>query len=411
MDLQKVAKTNRIQKFLLLLFVFAIYVFFSYFDNRINGQNTTALALSYEYGFVPRGLIGTIMRLVGNVISVDLLTYNGAFWFSVGATIVYFMVLFFLYWTCLRKVKSDDHSLVEMLILFASIFMFPEFLTSQNFGRLDEYLMIVTLLGIILLVIEKAEILLIPLCAIGTLIHAGFVFTNVAIILILLIWKAFEREGKERKKYIFLFASCFVTVSIFFLYFEIFQGPFSQASYEEIVMLAKSMAYDGKDISHSLLDSEILKLDVFEDEWKWHVCNFVETPIFLLFMSPIISIMVKFVRGLWNKCETVIEKMKYLLLLIGVGTLLPSLILKIDYGRWFYCIFAYYVLLAIALVVLKDKKFIMQCKEIGALINSKVVYKWGLLVYLMLFMPFRDVRISDISTNITEFLAATFGWW
>lgn len=405
----EITKKKRIGHFMLILLVFAAVSCIYYFEHEMNAQNTTALAMSYKYGFIPRGFVGSILQGIKVVLGIDMFTYHRVYLFTGLVTAVYFVVLFALYYICLIKTPEKHLKITEMIIMFTSIFMFPEFLSWNNFGRLDEYLMIVELLCIILLVLEKWEYLLIPLCAILGLIHVGSVFTNVNVILILLIWKAFEKTGRDRKKYLFIFSACFICVSVLFLYFQVFQNAFDISVYNEIVTLAQSISKDGQSISDSLLDSEILKLDVFQDEWIWHKVNYMEFPIFLVLFSPYLYIAVKFFKELLGKTETKLEKWKYLFVCIGVGTIVPSLILKVDYGRWMFCIITYYCFIVLALCVLGDKKLIEQCYDTIAWIKKKNPCYGILLVYPLLFMPFRDVAISDITLEIMMKIANVLG--
>lgn len=405
----EVTKKIRIRNFLLVMIAFAIVSCVYFFEYEMNAQNTTALAMSYKYGFIPRGFVGSILQGIKLIFGIDLFTYHRVYLFTGLVTFIFFVILFVLYYICLSKTTEKHLKLIELIIVFSSVFMFPEFMSWNNFGRLDEYLMIVELLCIILLLLEKWEYLLIPLCCISGLIHVGCVFTNVNVILILLIWKVIEKRGKERKKYLIILGSCFACVSILFLYFQVFQGAFDSNVYHDIVALAKSISKDGQSISDSLLDSEILKLDVFQDEWIWHRVNYMEFPIFLVFFSPYIVIAIKFFKGLLNKAETKLEKWKYIFVLIGVGTILPSLILKVDYGRWMFCIITYYCFMVLALCVLGDQKLIEQCYETIGWIKKKVPCYSLLVFYPLLFMPFRDVAISDISLDIMMKFANMFG--
>lgn len=405
------SKETRIRNFILGLVVFAVFAIAFFFEGRINAQNTTALALSYEFGLIPRGFVGSILVFIKSFLGIDLFSYRKVFLFTGLVTVIYYIILFVFYYVCLKKVKETNLKLVETLILFLSIFMFTEFLTWNNFGRLDEYLMMITLLSLILIVTEKWEFLLIPLCIIAGLIHIGFVFTNINVILVALIWKIFQKSGRERKKYIGIFVSCLLSVSFIFIYFEVLQHPLSMEAYENMVALAKSISEDGISISDSLLDSEILKLDVFEDEWVWHTKNYVETPIFVLLFSPYIYIAYRFFKGLICRGEMIIEKFKYVVILIGSGTILPSLILKVDYGRWMYSIITYYCFIILVLTVLGDAQIKEQLLETKKWIKDKVPCYWLLLIYPLIFMPFRDVYISDVTTKIMDFVAPILGIW
>lgn len=407
----RMEKEKRIRRFLVMLAAFAAVSVVFYFERRMNAQNTTALAISYQYGIVPRGFVGTILYMIKEFLGISFYSYKRACYFSALVTAVYFAVLFVFYRLCLKKAKEEHMRIVETILIFLSIFMFSEFLTWNNFGRLDEYLMIITLLCLILLVWEKAEFLVVLLCCIAGLIHVGFVFTNVGVILVAILWKAFERTDRERRKYILLFFCCFLSVSALFLYFEIVRHPLGMKEYESIVELAKSISEDGNSISDSLLDSEILRLDVFEDEWVWHTKNYVETPVFLVLWSPYLLIAFHFfktlIRGAREKCE----KLKYGVVLIGAGTIVPELILKVDYGRWMFCIVAYYCLILLVLTVLGDSMVIQCLRETKEWVAKKVPFWWVLLIYPIFFVPFRDVYISDVTTRIMDFIAPILHIW
>lgn len=408
---EQIEKNERIKRFLSVLLGFAVVSAVFFFEKRMNAQNTTALALSYQYGLIPRGLVGTLLYVLKEFLGISLYSYRRVMCFTALVTICYYGILFAFYAICLKKTKEEHIKLSETVIAFVSIFMFTEFLTWNNFGRLDEYLMMITLLCLILLIWERGEWLLIPLCCIAGLVHVGFVFTNVGVILVLLLWKIFQKEGRERKKYIVLFAGCFLCVSVLFLYFEIFRQPLGMSEYEEIVALARSISEDGASISDSLLDSEILGLDVFEDEWVWHTKNYVETPIFLILFSPYLYIGIRFFKQLIGNAGNRKEKWKYIIVLLGAGTIVPELILKVDYGRWMFCIVAYYCLTIVALIALGDSYLTEQLKNTGRWLKEKCSFYWVLLIYPIIFVPFRDVYISDVTTRIMDFVAPILHIW
>lgn len=406
-------KTVKIKKFLVVLFLLMLLMAIYFFENGMNEQNTTALALSYQYGFIPRGLIGTIVALLEKV-GLFHYTYHSAMLLSAAATILCYGVLFIVYYFSLKRCDEKYLSIMQCGIIFISLFLFSEYMTVNNFGRLDEYLMIITLICFFLLVTEKADYLIIPLCMLGTMIHAGFVFTNIAVILVLLLWKIFTYQGKKQKKYICIFTLTFLAVSVLFLYFEFLRQPVSTLDYQQVIDKANALAQNGaiqKD-AYSLLKSELLKEDVFNDEWIWHTKNYAETPIFLLLFFPYILIGISFFRNLIRDAEEKIMKMKYMIIAGGIATIIPELILKVDYGRWFFCIIMYYCLVLLALVVLGDQRVMYQMDKTIQMIQNKVPFAWILLFYPLLFVPFRDVYISDVTTWIMDNIEAPIlGLW
>ena len=75
---------------------------------------------------------------------------------------------------------------IKYIILFFTIWAIPMFVTEYNFGRLDVYCVILSLLGAIVLISEKVEWLVVIFSALGVMVHQGNVFMFLNIILILL---------------------------------------------------------------------------------------------------------------------------------------------------------------------------------------------------------------------------------
>ena len=87
--------------FLPALAAFALVCFIRHFKFTMSTYNTTLLALSYEYGFLPRGLIGTLFHWVTETFDHIEWNYMGAFNFSGAFTLLYFILIFVFYKVCL----------------------------------------------------------------------------------------------------------------------------------------------------------------------------------------------------------------------------------------------------------------------------------------------------------------------
>lgn len=393
-------------RFLLAMAGFAVACFLYYFEGRMNAQNTTAYAMNYRYGLIPRGFVGTLIYLLDFCVDFPVYTYSHMIYISLFVTIVLFFLFFAFYHLLLLRCKEAYLPQMMVGIMFLSVFLFPEFLTWNNFGRMDEYLMLLTIVCVFLLVWGHAEWLILPLAAVACLVHVGFVFTNVAIILVVLFYKALSNE-KKRPYYFFLCFASFGVVSVLFLYFEIFRQPLGTDAYNEIVALAKSISEDGKSISDSLLDSEILCQSVYEDEWVWRKRNLVEFPIFLVFFAPYLIGAGRFFIGLVRNAKNKMDRFKYFIVSAGMITILPSMLLKVDYGRWIFCIVFYYITVLLVLIALGDEYVAERVGAGMAKIKSKGKFYPLFLLYPLLFMPFRDVYITDITTAIMNFI---MGW-
>lgn len=403
--MSKKIKSTMAQKrwsFLLALALFAIPCMRRFFTGKMNAQNTTVFAFSYDYGFISRGLMGTIWQGLNDILPVDLINYEAIQTLSKWATFVFVIALLAFYNVCMKKCNEKNMRQMQYLCCFLSVFSFPNFVSNANFGRLDVYLMIFTIIGCILLVKEKWEWLLIPICTFCTVMHHGYVFLYLNIILVLLFYKIIMND-KKRKKYIVILCLTFLLPAVLFIYFEFFSHPTGENIYEEIVTLSKALARDGKSYSESMVNHEILGMDVFELEWPIHIMNYKETPFFLmLFMVYVvigIGFLVRLVRGKNGK-----EKWAYIAVALGSVTVLPQIILKVDYGRYAYAIFFYYIAIVMCLMAMKDAHVIQQLEDSMKWAKDKIPAAKLLIVYPLIFMPFLDVSITDLTYEIYTLL-------
>lgn len=390
--------------FMIVLAVFAVVMVCLYNESSMNVQNMTAYLLSYKYGLIPRAFVGSCIDVLCRLFHLQL-TYKLALMISTLATVVYFVVLFWLYYLVLKHVNAKYKTQTKMLIVIFSIIFFSEFVSWNNFGRLDEYLMIITLLCVLLLVIEKAEFLVVPLCLIACLVHVGFAFTNSGIILAILFWKATKEEKKLNKKYTILFLLSFLVISVAFIYMEALRQPVTMGAYKEVEANAIRMAQEADSMDYlptvySLLDSELLMRDVYDAEALWHSINKKEVPVFVVLFLPYIVIAVRFIYRLIKRQTTLWHKLRYAVLGLGFATIIPELILKVDYGRWVYCIIAYFGLLLLAMHGMNESCITEIVREDTKSHAGKMI--WLLLaIYLFLFIPFRDVLVCDFTYGIS----------
>lgn len=234
-----------------------------------------------------------------------------------------------------------------------------------------------------------------------TLIVAVFMFFN--IFLYLLFYKAFHNTGKRRKKYIVILVISFLAASILFLYFNFFSHINGEKIYDEIVSLATKLGQDNE-VFDILIEHEILGIDPWEQEWSQHIYNFIELPIFCLFMLPYIILGIRLFKNIITAAPTKAEKVLYTLIPIGSLTMLPSYILKIDYGRWVFAGVAYFALILLTLCALKDKLVTEKLHELMEDLKSRYAYASLLLIYISTVIPLYDIHINQILRSISEWL-------
>lgn len=383
--------------FFIGLGIFSVIGCVYYFAHEMSEFNTSLFALSYKYGFISRGIVGTFWQWLDKVLPFDLMNYYSIYNTNILITSLFFIFIFILGILAVKCVSIENKNTIKYLLVFFMIFTIPTFVTRQNMGRIDIYLIMISLICVFLLVIEKVEWLIIPLCGLAMLIHQGFVFTNVNIVLVLILYKALK--GNNKKKYYVLLGLTFVLVSVLFLYFEFARNNVSIEAYNEMVENAKNISPNG-DYYKMLFKHELLGQDVYEDESFWHLQNRVEFPIFVVLCIPYILMAIQFFVSILKGLKVRSDIFAYWLVLLGSLTLIPEWILKVDYGRYVYNTVFYYVVLVIALICMKDNLVTTKLNNMKMRLKQISSFTILLVVYPILFMPLYDTEICKLTYNI-----------
>ncbi len=400
-------KLSKDQRFVITLIVFSVLLAFFCYGKRVNSYDATMLAFSYKYGFISRGFIGTMYQLLDKLLPVSLMNYEAVKTYTMIITIIYYLLLLSFFIMCLKRCAEKHKTYMEYAIIFFTIFAVSMFISEYNFGRLDVYLVMLSLIGVMLLVKEKAEWLVIPIAGVCVMIHQGYVFMYFNLLLVLLIYKLLSREGKERKKYLILLALTFAVGSVLFLYFEFFSHVNGAEIYDDLYATAKSICRKGI-VHDDVISAEVLGVDLTAKERDMHIQNIVELPFFIVLIMPYIIFAVQYFRGIIKKASSSMEKWKYRLVSAGALTMLPCFILKVDYGRWVFAVICYYMVVVLALMAMGDKlvmeEFVQLCDSWG----ERSPWLILLLLYPLMLVPFQDVVISFLSMRFANYPNK---WW
>ncbi len=405
--LKNKTKLKSIISFVFIFFMICFALFITYYGQEVRRYNTTILAFNYSYGFISRGLLGTLYLGLNEILPFDILNYESVVNITLIATTV-IMFVFFLLALCIL-IKSEEKYLtnIQYIILFFVMFFVPMFYSFRNMGRPDVYMMFFTFIGLILIVCNKFEWLLIPLAILSVMVHQGYVFMFYNIFMYLLFYKAFNYTEKKRKKYIAILGISFLAVSVLFLYFNFFSHINGEEIYNEILELATKLGKEGE-VFDILINHEILGIDPWEEEWPQHIYNFIELPLYCLLMLPYIVLGVRLFKNIISAAETKAEKWKYAMIPIFSLTCVPCYILKIDYGRWVFAGIAYYALVLLALCALRDKLVTEKLHELMEDIKHRYAYASLLLLFVATTIPLHDIHINEIMRNLSEWLDLYF---
>ncbi len=410
--IQQETKQREIRKFMIMLSVVNLALFAVTCRGMVRSYNTTMLALSYEYGFTSRSLLGTLYHLLDAVLPLDLIDYRAVVATAYVATILFVLFVEYFLYRCLRCCEGEMVKYGEYLALILSLCLVSTFSFPYNFFRVDIFMILVSLLGVLCLVKERAQWLVVPLSALGVMFHQGYVFMYFNLILVLLFYRAlswWKEDRRKARRYGLLFALSFLVGSVLFLWFEFFSRSNGAAFFDTIKSEAEKLSYDG--IYHStLLYHEVLGIDLASTEEEFSRVNAVQILMCGIVCLPMLVFGVRFFAGLIKKAKGASEKWKYLAVVLGAATILPDFLLKIDYGRWMAAVVVYYVGIVLALLAMKDPIMETQVRESGErLIQRPGIALWIMVVILLL--PFLDVNIDPFFRHLGSIVNKNFLHW
>lgn len=301
----------------------------------------------------------------------------------------------------MRSDKSLNHGMIACMFVLGT-FAFPEYLTFVNMGRVDSVMAVLTMIGVWLLMKGKWEWLVIPISALGVCVHQGYVLMFAGVLWVILLTKVIDKPQNEKTKYILILAISILICGILFLYFNYFSHSGGMEVYDQIYKLAASISGDGT-VHKQLIEHEVLGIDPAADEWSTHIFNFRETVIFVALTLPYwLTAFIFFFRCI-KQAGNFWKRVKYLVIALGpFFMLLPDFLLKIDYGRWMFCMVFEYFILIFALLVSGDNIIIYNFHKTAQGLKKHPIVCGIMLLYPLVLTPMGDIWITKWSKIITS---------
>ena len=97
--------------------------------HRING---TMMAFSYKYGFISRGLIGTIYQGLNKILPVNMMTYKACVGYTLIVTLLFYGIVLCFFVFCLKKANIEYLNVMCDIMLFFTIFTVPDVYKRQG---------------------------------------------------------------------------------------------------------------------------------------------------------------------------------------------------------------------------------------------------------------------------------------
>lgn len=302
---------------------------------HLNPWTITYYFFSYQdLGFNSRFLIGSIFKLFSEYISSKALYYC-IFLILVGMNVFVSVTL----GKVLRRSDKDSlYGLKLFLFLFLASPVSLSFLFNfNNYGRLDTYLIIISVIMLILIRRKWFRWLIPILCVIAIAIHQGYVLTYMPAIAVILLYECYK--NKYKKENIALCAITYLLIFVSFIYFQFFLPELKLSSAESIIDF----------VSHRTdfaLSKRVVIMEYFvtPDDWLPAAFVFLKAFVFqygacmLVATTPLIVIFVILWVGAYRKAK---DKFAQFILCLCLASPIASLPIFIgnDWDRWIPAIF------------------------------------------------------------------------
>lgn len=362
-----------------LIFFLLFFTLLCQLPDELHDWNSAWYAMDYSLGFDSRLFIGSLLH----IFYPDFLPAEAAYTFVVLSLILLLFMLSYVLGFALRqtemamtaqplaKTASGRYSQAgKGLLLLIAFYLLcpgsPSYLwTSENMGRFDAYLLLVTLAAIICCFHISSSLLQLILITLAGLIalsiHQAFLFLFFPL-LFTLYMKAAHGKRTSKAHMIFAFAAMAV-IGMVFLYFQFF-SHIRIPSCEELAVLLSSrtdlpiseIALNYEYFSTVAQSSSDLVLNLLEERIRYGLVTlFLLSPLAFLYLYIWFHIL---------KTAEKKEKWMYILLLLSHLCFVPAFLLTIDWGRWFG---AFLTMQALQIVILAAKKDVPVLSALHAL--------------------------------------------
>ena len=350
----------------------------------------TPYALSYRFGFISRGFMGTLVRLVFPNLAIKHIYII----ILMNIMLLCGLTVFFMHKIL---VKSYDESKAGVLFMLGLFLVNPGSVAFLfywgNFGRFDMYLLMTLIITALLVIYDRCVWIVPLLCFCAVLTHQAFVFQYFPAVLVLLFYSGFVLK-RQYGKSIFVFT--LLTTCAIFIYMQFFSGiPYT---YEETMAILDATT----DLpEHYFTQDMMVRIEYYSSVFETFgvfvkepfLRNVVKSFTIIIFLIP----MIKILAGIWK--HFIKEHKNLFCTLLPWFVLIaeiPMFVLTCDYGRDYAAIILCNFILLFALYALGDKGVKAGFKELTEKIAANVPYYVFVIVLCACVGKFTAADIGDL---------------
>lgn len=396
----------------LLIFAFLTFQLFLMMPSaeHMHVWITTPYALNYTYGFASRLLVGSFINLLTPYLSVRFLWL-----FILIFTILLCLLLSLFFGSCIRanseknavqkkcsrlsislRLEEVNIALITLIALYlASPASVAYLFNSANFGRMDIYLFIFSLLSLFCIRHRTLKFLVPVLGLLSIATHQVFMFTYFPLILGILLYYLYENDFNKKSM---LFFFCTLSVfSIAFIYFQFFSS-INMGSADEVI---ESIQHRSNiPITKTMIEAEYFWNISEHRPWFINIDRAVRGLIALCLMVPFHFFLIHIYWQAIKHCNERTLKIIFMLIICLPVLSVPAFALTVDWGRWFAALYTVQLLIILYLAKIKCMPMITALENLAQRIQKHFLVVLLLILYLTLLGKFECVAVLSSANRI-----------
>ncbi len=396
-------KTNRLvemkyqragyYEFIIFAFLLAQFVILTY-DILGDSNTRTAYLLTYEFGFNPQSMIGSIISLFTDKITSRLI-YAIA---SVSFLILAIQISLVLGVIIRQSRESVRSSTIIFVVLFLASPLSVTYLLGMHTERLDVYWIFITLLALVLLKKPVLRWTVPALCAVAVSLHQGYMSTYMPALAILMLYEVYK--NKYSLKSIAVFGISCLSMIALFMFFQFVPSSFP---FDNAVDFAKYLS--GKtDFSASVPMLHVGFFAPFKEWYFEYVLPFTASyalPLgaaFLAFSLPLIIIFLSVWKLSIKNAENKFLIFIFILCAAAPLAFVPAGIIANDWDRYWAAAINNQFIFIFYFIYSKEEAVVKVVKIIGNFFERHLL----LLILIVIFT--NSLTFSQAATDIFSFI-------
>lgn len=346
---------------------------------------------NYDKGFLSRGLMGTIFKLIWGKV-----TYKRIFYTTMLLVVSLITFVSYLINKLIKKYDKSNNILIISLLLIFNPASFMLMLINSEFGRLDYFLFFNAIISLILLYKNKCLYLIPIISFISMCIHQNFIFYYAPLICAIMLYEGINNKDYKKIKYLLL--NIFTLLVALILIYTIGKNTGYSSYLEHYSAISAQTDYvvQGGSLYWEFYQSlsEGIKFILSRATSNQNIFDWIYACISLLiYINILYSLVFKHIKF----------KNQWLTILVLIAPLSNLLLFFIgaDYGRWFQTINTGYAMLSFYILYKYKNEIMPSIKKINI-----TPYVFALIIFIILFQStnFYYLTFDKINSLINKII-------